>query len=330
MVSGAYELGLDTPVPAVSVLIPAYNHARYITETLKSVFDQSCKSFEVVVVNDGSTDSTSEVLEPWVRTGQIRVIHQANSGQSAARNRGLAEARGKYVAFLDDDDYWPADKLSWQTQYLEEHPTVVAVSGVAQTVDFSGKEILKQDVQPEVTLESLFRGNPFLSPGQLLVRHSALREVGGMNSSIWGTDDWDLWMRLARQGKIVMADKVSLYYRVHSGNASRHTGRMLKGSCETIRANVNALSDAARSELEMYAYRLIFHSLARQLVDAARQQFIRGHALKALSLLREISPIGWNRVIADPVIRNDFASALLLEPLRRKLDRLFTRTAPGI
>ncbi len=100
--------------PAVSVIIPAYRHADMICQTLESVFSQTFRDFEVIVVNDGSPDRTAEVVAPFVANGKIRYFSQRNAGQAAARNRGASEARGKFFAFLDDDDVWPPEKLEWQ------------------------------------------------------------------------------------------------------------------------------------------------------------------------------------------------------------------------
>src|SRR3954470_24757434 len=103
----------DSPNPAVSVVIPTYRHRDYVLRTLDSVFAQTYRDFEVIVVNDGSPDDTNRRIRPLVSAGRIRYIEQANAGQAAARNTGIAHARGRYIALLDDDDLWPADKLAW-------------------------------------------------------------------------------------------------------------------------------------------------------------------------------------------------------------------------
>src|SRR5271170_3450676 len=99
---------------AVSVVIPTYNHRDFVVEALESVFAQTFTDYEVIVVNDGSPDDTAAVLRPYIESGRIRYIEQENRGQAGARNRGLAEARGEFVAYLDDDDLWLRDKLAWQ------------------------------------------------------------------------------------------------------------------------------------------------------------------------------------------------------------------------
>ena len=117
--------------PHVSVVIPTYNHSQYILSTIDSVFAQNYKGYEVIVINDGSPDDTAQVLKPLVEQNRIQYIEQENRGQAAARNRGLEVARGEFVAFLDDDDLWPPDKLEWQVAYLASHAEAVAVGGGA-------------------------------------------------------------------------------------------------------------------------------------------------------------------------------------------------------
>src|ERR1700719_2929443 len=105
-------------MPAVSVIIPTYNHRDFVLDAIESVFAQTFTDYEVIVVNDGSPDDTASVLAPLASAGRIRYLEQANAGQGAARNRGIAQARGEFIALLDDDDRWPADKLEWQVGEL--------------------------------------------------------------------------------------------------------------------------------------------------------------------------------------------------------------------
>ncbi|WP_050030458.1 glycosyltransferase family A protein [Verrucomicrobium sp. BvORR034] len=128
--------------PVVSVVIPAYNHAEYILACLDSVFKQSYRDFEILLIDDGSPDQTADMVRPFVSDGTIRYFRQENSGQAQARNRGLQEARGKYIAYLDDDDLWPSDKLEWQVAALEAN-SWCAVGG---TVEVLGEPSQDSDV----------------------------------------------------------------------------------------------------------------------------------------------------------------------------------------
>src|SRR4051794_36269759 len=115
--------------PLVSVVIPAFNRAFILPEALDSVLAQTFKDFELIVVDDGSTDDTEEVLRPYVERRGVRFLPQANQGPAAARNRGIEAARGKYVAFLDSDDLWLPIKLSVQIPRMEAHPEAVMSYG---------------------------------------------------------------------------------------------------------------------------------------------------------------------------------------------------------
>ncbi|MGA8478958.1 MAG: glycosyltransferase family A protein [Chthoniobacterales bacterium] len=98
-------------MPSVAVVIPTYNRSSYILETLRSVFAQTFTDYEVIVINDGSPDDTAKLLEPLVKTRRIRYFEQKNAGQASARNKGIQEAKGKFIAFFDDDDIWPPCSL---------------------------------------------------------------------------------------------------------------------------------------------------------------------------------------------------------------------------
>ena len=188
-------------MPRVSVIIPAYNHERFINDTLQSVFSQTFTDYEVIVVNDGSPDKTREILGPLRQTGRIRYFEQDNHGQAAARNRGLSEARGEFVAFLDDDDLWPCDKLQWQVDFLDQHVDAAMVAGT-HTTDLEIRDKVGDGRQLEVYVAHFFVGNPFVSPGITLMRTEEVRALGGFNEQIWGADDLDLYIRLTRQSSV--------------------------------------------------------------------------------------------------------------------------------
>ena len=222
------------PHPKISVIMPTYRHRDFILLSLSSIFEQTMKDYEIIVINDGSPDDTKAVLSPLIESNRIRYVEQENLGQSKARNRGIELACGQYIAFLDDDDVYPKDKLEWQTAYLDNNPEVAMIGGVLQTMDADGGLGWKGNFHPNITIESLFAENPFLSPGQTLIRAHVLHEIGGLNTSIWGADDWDLWFRIIKRNKIVMLERLALFYRLHSGNASKQIARLLMNSCMTI------------------------------------------------------------------------------------------------
>ncbi|MEL7237954.1 MAG: glycosyltransferase family A protein, partial [Planctomycetota bacterium] len=190
--------------PTVSVVIPAYGHAAFIGDAVRSVLDQTTREpIEIIVVNDGSPDDTAGAVRPFVDAGQVRYIEQTNAGQAAARNRGIAEASGTYVQLLDDDDVLTPGKIDRQLKCFAEHPNAVCVYGSYQRVDAALKPL------PDATKHAMLSGDVYdvfresckmLSPGQALFRRDAIDQVGGLDARIWGSDDWDLYIRLAKLG----------------------------------------------------------------------------------------------------------------------------------
>ena len=264
--------------PIVSVIIPTYKHQDFVLATLDSVFAQTFTDYEVIVINDGSPDDTAEVLKPLAEAGRIRYIAQENQGQGAARNRGLAEAQGKFIAFLDDDDLWPTDKLDWQVAALLRRPDAGMVAGTADMINVeTGIRAKQTPFLPEVKFEALFVDNPFVSPGQTLVRSSLLKQLNGLNPQIWGSDDWDLYFRIAKNSSIVMEDQVALLYQVHPNNASGQMKRMLDNSRRVIKTHLLDVNPKQRRKTELSAYQFLYSYLGLRVIDQVRDSAKSGN-----------------------------------------------------
>ena len=199
-------------------------------DALDGVFAQTFTNYEVIVVNDGSPDNTAQVLRPLADSGRIRYIEQLNAGQAAARNRGLAEAKGKFIAFLDDDDLWPPDKLEWQVECLHAQRESVLVYGLGQDLGVP-ENVFPAGIGPSGDVRRQFaEQNHIRSPGVTLIRTEALRAVGGFDDTIWGVDDWDLYLRLSCIGEFSYLPRLALYYRTHESNASHDILRLHKNA----------------------------------------------------------------------------------------------------
>ena len=276
--------------PVVSVVIPTYNRAAFLLETLGSVFAQSFTAYEVIVVNDGSPDDTAARLHPLAEAGRIVYREQRNAGQSTARNRGFAEARGEFIAFLDDDDLWPPDKLAWQVAALREHPDWLLVSGLAAVMDADGVRREPDEGTGEVqmqSIEAIFEGCAIISPGQVLIRRAALEAAGGFDPALHGCEDTDLWMRVAARGPAALVRRTALHYRVHATNATRAAGRMFWDSVRTVRKNLPLVPRERRADARRHALRNAYFCAGNRVVGAARDGGLRagGRAVRVLAYL---------------------------------------------
>ena len=306
-----------TPTPRVSVVIPTYGHADTVRATLDSVFAQGFTDHEVIVVNDGSPDDTADRLRTWAEAGRIRYLEQANAGVAAARNRGLAAARGEFVTFLDDDDLWPADKLSWQVEFLRANPDVGLVGGLVEMTDEHGRprEVRYAFAPGPVAFESLFGGNQFESPGQWLARTEIVRRLGGFDRRFWGTSDYDFLLRASRATRVVGVHRLALRYREHAGNSSKNLSRMLTDSEAVVRANLEHLPATRRPAAARAAYRFLYPYLGKPLLGEV------GRDLRAGQLGRAGRTLGTlGRVFLRPALRDQREFARMLAPaIRRRL-----------
>ena len=152
-------------MPKISVIIPTYNGGKFIKKAIESVLDQTLDDFEIIVVDDGSTDNTPYILQEYIRTNNIVYISQKNVGVAVARNNGINMSKGTYIAFLDDDDFWiDKDKLKKQIEFLENHPDYVMVGTAGIVVDEKGKRVTDYKV-PEgdhSIRDSILMRNPFI------------------------------------------------------------------------------------------------------------------------------------------------------------------------
>jgi glycosyltransferase involved in cell wall biosynthesis len=197
-------------------VIPAYNAAKFIDETLTCILEQTLEGVEVIVVDDGSTDSTANAVEPYL--DHITYIHQENAGVSAARNRGLEPARGRYVCFFDADDWMYPENLAKKVAHLEGHPEDVLVhSHVAVTDEVLNRtgEVLTGrtgDVAPD-----LMGYAPPAIPGvsSSVLRTEIARAVGGFDTELSTSADFDFWVRVALRGTVASVPEVLVFYRRH-------------------------------------------------------------------------------------------------------------------
>jgi glycosyltransferase involved in cell wall biosynthesis len=191
--------------PQVSVIIPTYNRGRIIKEAVDSVLAQDYKDFELIVVDDGSTDNTSDVLAPY--GDDIRVLFQENKGVSAARNRGIAEASGRFIAFLDSDDLWLPQKLSAQVEFFNQRPDAL----ICQTEEVWIRNGIRINPKKRHQKPSGMIFKPSLelclvSPSAVMIQRNLLDRVGGFDETLAACEDYDLWLRISCRLPVYLID----------------------------------------------------------------------------------------------------------------------------
>ncbi len=271
--------------PLVSVVMPTYKHEDYVLQALDSVFAQTFTDYEVIVINDGSPDGTAEILKPLAAAGRIRYFEQANAGQAAARNRGIAEAKGEFIAFLDDDDLWPPDKLEWQVREMEAHPEAALVYGIMETFGSPPQVTHPQKWAPSGWVKKAFVGAGWIrSPGQTLIRTAALRRIGGFDVNLWGTDDWDLYLTLTEFGQFRYLPRIALRYRQHPSNASKSVWRMYLNACRTQHKHLG-LFPRPTTSMDWFACRRFIRLFCGHDASwAARDAVAEGKLMKAIGM----------------------------------------------
>jgi glycosyltransferase involved in cell wall biosynthesis len=219
----------------VSVIIPAFNSRDYILEAIDSVRNQTLRAHEIIVVDDGSSDGSVELLRS---IDDVILVAQSNNGPSSARNAGVRVATGELIAFLDSDDLWFPKKLEVQLGLLCSNSALV----YSNRLNFGRVGMLSEIQSDAVTLyqgnvfrELLIHGN-FVTMSSALMRKKLFIESGGFfeDASVRGVEDWDLWLRLSRCGTFERSMDPLVKYRIHSSGISRNIRRMCEAQLSVI------------------------------------------------------------------------------------------------
>ncbi|MEX2400211.1 MAG: glycosyltransferase [Rhodothermales bacterium] len=232
--------------PTVSVVITTYNHARYLRDAVESVRAQTFGDFEILVIDDGSTDATPEVA---ACCGGIRYLRQHNQGLSAARNAGLRESRGRFLVFLDADDRLLPGALAAGLNCFSAYSEAAFVFGRYRQVSETG-ELLSQPVPPPVRhsyYNAFLGGNLVGMHATVMYRRVRLREIGGFDVTLPACEDYDVYLRMTRRFDVAMHDEAVADYRMHDANMSRNIALMLSSALRVLRKQrAHARRDARR------------------------------------------------------------------------------------
>lgn len=294
----------DAPRPLVSAILPIYNGERFLREAIDSVLGQSYPAIELVAVDDGSTDGSAAILDAY--GGRLVVVRQANGGVARARSAGVNASHGAFVAFLDQDDWWRADKVAKQVALFQADPELDLVHTDLAHYDERSHTYVGR-LNPMATPQAL-TGHCYdlllmenhIANGTVMVRRAAIDRVGGFDTSIAGNTvaDYDLWLRLARQSKFAFLPEELTVFRLHAAQGTWKRRDMLAAELEMLAKHVPAPARDASPRLRgrfarAYEELGIAHLDARDRTQARRcfgqalrgERTLRRAALYAASLL---------------------------------------------
>jgi len=299
---------------SVSVVIPSYNAARFIGAAINSILTQSHPPLEVIVVDDGSTDATPEILATLKSSRSIQVIRQQNQGPAAARNAGIAAATGELIALMDADDIALPQRLAIQSAALSSEPDLAVVSGGYEWIDEMGQPLSwpyhSWRHYPDLNdLRTWLLDCPIV-PSATMLRRAAWSEVGGFNERLIGPEDWDFWMRLVLAGRrMAWQRRVVCLYRRRADSLSQDARRMSSDTTEVLRRILERPDFP--SELRADGQR----ALALRHIDGAKRLYAAGLWDEGKTALKQAVSLDPRLVEGQPSRVEDELVAASLDPL---------------
>ncbi len=248
-----------TRYPRISIVIPTYNHARFLAEAIRSALDQTWQDFEIIVVDDGSTDDTHRVVAQFGQS--VKYIRQENGGLAAARNAGIRAARGREIGLLDADDVWLPDYLMTMLTALESDSRVGAVYCGWQYIDEAGNSLPRVNVRvvpPDQAYQAMVHMD-FLVPSGVLVRRDCFDDLGLFDESLrdtQGCEDWDMWLRILKQYRMIGVPQALVKYRIYGQSMSSNLEGMERAKRAVIRKHFG--EDEVCSTIARLAYGGLF------------------------------------------------------------------------
>ena len=341
---------IDYNAEIVSVIMPTYNRAGYIEGAVKSVIEQTYPHIELIIIDDGSTDETKDVVSPFLKDKRIRYIVQENAGAAAARNRGLALRKGKLIAFIDSDDFWEKNKLEIQLSVMRMLPSIGLVCSDFSSLTNDGRleeshiksyfsvfndyrlsyedvfiNILDKNVQGLANNEKVYWGNIYetmifgnlVLTSTTLCRESVFEAVGTFDTKYETLEDYDLFLKIARQFPVAFINKPLSRYRYSNNQLSGELffEKLCRNLEDIFLKNVESIED--RDFIRKYERRIRIH-LGRIQANQAYFYFSHGNMNQARSYY-------WRSLQNDPVYLKHyvyFLSSLLSPQLIRLLRKL--------
>lgn len=301
--------------PLVSVVMSVYNGEKYLREAIDSILNQTFTDFEFIIINDGSTDGTLKIIKSY-KDPRIVLISRKNKGLVTSLNEGIEKARGKYIARMDADDVSLPERFEKQVEYLILHEEYAVVGSRIQEIDDSGAphyRIVLSNELPNNSLElSLFFCNS-LAHGTVLIRTDMMRTVGGYSLQHWPAEDYELWGRISKVGRLAVLDEVLYLYRFNNEGISLSNLEKQAKVAESIRQELLAAglfmlnnksylvpSQAFHVILHYYLWHFSFHNLLRMV----KLRIFKFRDKKTILLISTAKSIGGGEIYVQQIIRH--------------------------
>ena len=231
---------MQSSQPLVSVVIPCYNHEQFVKDSIQSVIDQTYNNIELIIIDDGSKDSSIEKIEEMIelckkRFNRFEFRSRANIGLSATLNEALEWCKGKYFSAIASDDIFLPNKIELQINYMEKNNKILAVFGGVIHIDQDNKEISRKvGTNKFYDFEDIIMHNHQISTPTAMLKIEALRRIGGYDNSLF-IEDWYMWLKISEHGSIFAMEDILALYRQHINNSSKKFSKMHSGRLEVLK-----------------------------------------------------------------------------------------------
>lgn len=270
--------------PLVTVLMPTYNRADYLPEAIDSVLAQTYSNFELFVVDDGSTDNTREVVEPYLQDARVRYFYKSNGGQSSGRNFGFKHSNGEYICFLDSDNMWLPDKLENCITAALAHPEYGIIYGDNIAIDEHGEELHKVRMNRHsgwITAKLLF--DNFVTINTATLKRECYLAVDGLDESFLRAPDYEFWLRLSTRYQFLYVPKYMALYRIMPDQISSDKDGRFKANREIIEHFLGLHPDALTAGQKRRGLSQFFNRKARYESSRKRVARATGDWLRAVA-----------------------------------------------
>lgn len=278
--------------PLISIITPTYNRADFLGEAIDSVLAQTFDDFELIVVDDGSTDNTSSLVKEY-SDHRIRYFYQANQGQSVARNRALEKAKGEYICFLDSDNVWLENKLKKSLEVFKAHPKVDVVYADCILIDEDGNELSRKNMKRYSGLiaKYMIKDN-CVSMNTTMTKRECFNRFGGFDEDCKVADDYDLWLRFSGHYNFHYISEYFVNYRVMKNQISSDKKRRFDSNERIIKSFLKRFPDVL-SKSEVQEGLAVFYMRKSRYFSSVGNRSVAFEAFSKAFFLKPFSPNVW-------------------------------------